>query len=166
MSSTRPIMTAGPMERNSKGFRMGSVDSFSFGGAGVSAGVCAHSQPAIERQATPAKTTAARWRWILLRWIFLRGIVDAILLAPESLVEEAWLNGVVNRGERVLSYYDTAAESFERLVQNGVRRTLCAFAPIDARTAPSPTVNLHSVARTWQVEGLPHLDCRDAETDD
>src|SRR3954462_179014 len=46
ISSTRPIMTAGPMERNSKPFRRGSV--LALGRSGVC--VCAQTRPAMVRQ--------------------------------------------------------------------------------------------------------------------
>src|SRR4051794_21885793 len=55
MSSTRPIITAGPMERNSNPFKSGSVAAFGTGGGGV-AGVCAccaSIRPAMAMPPTP-----------------------------------------------------------------------------------------------------------------
>ena len=53
MSSRRPIITAGPMDRNSKPRKRGSVDWLGFGAAGRVA-TCAHKRPAIPRE--PAAT--------------------------------------------------------------------------------------------------------------
>src|ERR1035438_2979582 len=51
MSSTRPIMVAGPMERNSKPFNKGSVDTFGDGPVGCPPPrPCPHAMLAVPRQ--------------------------------------------------------------------------------------------------------------------
>ncbi len=58
MSSRRPIIVAGPIERNSNPRSSGSVDSFGFGAAGLVA-TCASNKPASPIAA--AGSSDRRW---------------------------------------------------------------------------------------------------------
>src|SRR5580698_1640966 len=75
MSSRRPIITAGPMERNSKPRSMGSADSFGFGSGGR---FCAQIRPATARTAALTASDNFNWRIRILhntmaasRWLLL-----------------------------------------------------------------------------------------------
>src|SRR5277367_3332058 len=98
MSSTRPIMVAGPIDRNWNPRRRGSFETLGGGSAGGgAAGACAPNHPAINRRKDPASSNRNE------REFRIENLLWAVVNENFSTVGQAVLPPVSARRRRILN---------------------------------------------------------------